>query len=87
MQIMRAFCRVPLGVAGPVVRPSLAAPSAAPADSGRLPRPAYWADPGGREATVAAILVISAASCRGRHHTRASALARAMLSTYLLDYA
>ena len=43
--------------------------------------------PGGREAAVAAILVISPASCRGRHHTRASALARAVLGTYSLDHA
>lgn len=43
--------------------------------------------PGGREAAVAAILMISPASCRGRHHLRASALARAMLGTYSLDHA
>ena len=59
----------------------LAVASAAP--GGRVAGP----PPGGREAVVAAILMISPASCRGRYHMRASALARAMLGTYSLDRA
>jgi len=56
---------------------SLAVSPTAPAGAGR---PGHGPTPGGRDATVAAILVISPASCRGRPHQRASALARAMLA-------
>ena len=64
--IMRAFCRI----AARDGRPWRAGRSRWPL---RLrPAPAGWGPgptPGGRDAAVAAILVISPASCRGRHHT------------------
>jgi hypothetical protein len=91
MQLCARFAGLPLGMAGLVVREPLAVASAAPAGAGGL-RPAGGAwvagmAPGGRDAAVAAILVFSPASCRGRHHPRASVLARAMLGTYSLDHA
>jgi hypothetical protein len=80
MQLCARFAGLPLGMAGLVVLGARGGLGG----SGRLgPGPT----PGGWEAAAAAILMISPASCRGRHHLRASALARAMLGTYSLDYA
>jgi hypothetical protein len=80
MQLCARFAGLPLGVAGLVVLRARGG-----LGGSRLAR--SWAAPGGREAAAAAILVISPASCRGRHHLRASALARAMLDKYSLDHA
>lgn len=73
------------------VRHDPARPGAVRRGPGAGRRRARWraarAGPGGQTGAAAAILMISSASCRGRPHHRASALARAMLGMYSLDRA
>ena len=91
---MRAFCPIagggwPSGPARPGSRATPRPPWAArPGFSrpGRVSRSRSPASPVGGEAGTAAILVSSPASCRGWHHERVSALARAKLGKYSLDH-